>query len=142
MSIRYLLDTNILSEPVKAVPNMRVMERLQRHRGHLATAAPVLHELRFGVLRLAKGRKREILQAYIEEIVLPTVPVLAYDARAAEWHAAERARLERKGSRALFVDGQIAAIARVNDLTLVTANSTDFSRYRGLKVADWRPAGA
>ncbi len=138
MSLRYLLDTNILSEPVKAAPSSKVMERLQRHRGHLATAAPVLHELRFGVLRLADGRRRKILQEFIDEIVLPTIPVLPYDLRATEWHARERARLEKLGKPAPFVDAQIAAIARVNGLTLVTGNKADFSRFRGLKIVGWQ----
>ena len=43
--------------------------------------------------------------------MLPNLPILDYDRRAAEWHARERARLEAAGSPAPFVDAQIAAIA-------------------------------
>jgi tRNA(fMet)-specific endonuclease VapC len=66
------------------------------------------------------------------------MPALAYDARAAEWHARERVRLEAAGRPMPYADGQIAAIAMVNGLTLVTANVRDFRRVDGLRVEDWR----
>jgi len=53
------------------------------------------------------------------------------------WHADERARLETLGRPTSFVGGQIAAIARVNGLILVTTNARDFSRFKGLKVVTW-----
>ena len=45
--------------------------------------------------------------------------------------------MEALGKAAPFVDGQIAAIARTNDLILVTTNSADFDAFDGLKVEDW-----
>jgi len=63
--------------------------------------------------------------------------VLPYDERAANWHAAERARLAGIGLTPPFVDGQIAAIARANDLTLVTANQADYAGFQGLEVVAW-----
>ncbi len=63
--------------------------------------------------------------------------VLPYDQMAAEWHAAERARLGAVGLTPPFVDGQIAAVAHVNDLTLVTANTRDFAHFEGLRIEDW-----
>lgn len=55
----------------------------------------------------------------------------------ADWHAVERARLAAVGRTPSFVDGQIAAISRVRDLTLVTANALDFSDFEGLRVRNW-----
>jgi tRNA(fMet)-specific endonuclease VapC len=66
------------------------------------------------------------------------MPILAYDAAAAEWHARERARLAAMGNPRPFVDGQIAAIARVGELVLVTANVADFALFTELTVEDWR----
>ena len=63
--------------------------------------------------------------------------ILPYDDRAAEWHAKERARLSVKGSTPSFVDGQIAAIAQVNGLILVTRNIDDFKPFDGLKIENW-----
>ncbi|MGZ5432871.1 MAG: hypothetical protein ACXW4P_26715 [Thermoanaerobaculia bacterium] len=69
---------------------------------------------------------------------LAAIPILAYDRVAAEWHAAERARLVGRGQTPSFADGQIAAIARVNELTLVTFNDADFRRFQGVRVVTWR----
>lgn len=65
------------------------------------------------------------------------VPILDYDRDAAEWHARERARLVSKGQTPPFVDGQIAAIAHIHDLILVTSNVQDFSRFKGVRVQSW-----
>jgi tRNA(fMet)-specific endonuclease VapC len=71
------------------------------------------------------------------EVVFRTFPILPYDEVAAAWHAAERARLERSGTAAPFVDGQIAAIAKAHELVLVTANVRDFVRFEALDVENW-----
>jgi tRNA(fMet)-specific endonuclease VapC len=63
--------------------------------------------------------------------------LLPYDSRAARWHAEERARLQAKGLTPAFVDGQIAAVAATNNLTLVTRNVSDYKRFRGLKIVSW-----
>jgi tRNA(fMet)-specific endonuclease VapC len=63
--------------------------------------------------------------------------ILPYDERAAEWHAKERARLTFLGQMPSFVDGQIAAIAKVNNLILVTRNTSDFKKFSGLKLENW-----
>lgn len=81
------------------------------------------NELHFGVRRLARGKRRSSLEAFLEEVVRPTLPILPYDERAAEWHGEERARLERTGRMAPFVDGQIAAIAVTSGIPLVTART-------------------
>jgi tRNA(fMet)-specific endonuclease VapC len=64
-------------------------------------------------------------------------PILPYDEAAATWHGEERARLEALGRPAPFVDGQIAAIAHVHGLVLVTTNDKDFARFKGLPVENW-----
>ncbi len=96
----------------------------------LATASIVWHELRFGAQRLAPSRKRERVEAYLTQVVT-ALPILAYDAEAAEWHAAEKARLERAGTALGHADGQIAAVA------VVTRNTRHFQGVRGLDVVSW-----
>jgi tRNA(fMet)-specific endonuclease VapC len=134
---RYLLDTNVLSEGAKTTPDGHVMSMLERHRDEIATAAPVWHELQYGCMRLPSSRKREFLDIYLQEVVWPNVDILPYDERAAEWHARERVRLAAKGLSPSFVDGQIAAIAKINRLILVTRNVSDFSSFDGLEVKNW-----
>jgi len=133
VSLRFLLDTNVLSEPLKPEPDRRVTGWLAQRQAVVATAAPVWHELRFGCQRLPRSSRREKLERYLEAIE-PSLPVLPYDAEAAEWHAAERARLQRAGRTPSFVDGQIAAVAAVNQLAVVTLNVAHFRDFRGLEV--------
>lgn len=95
------------------------------------------HELTFGCRRLPKGKRRSALEAYLRDVVHGSFPILPYDEAAAAWHGEERARLESLGHPAPFVDGQIAAIAHVNGLVVVTTNDKDFIRFRGLSVQNW-----
>ena len=134
--VNYLLDSNILSEPTRRHPDGEVRSRLQAYRHELCTAAPILHELRYGVARMADGvRKRQLIR-YLEQVLRP-LAVLPYDGKAALWHAEERARLTAQGRTPPYVDGQIAAIANTNDLTLVTRNTSDFVHFADLRVENW-----
>ncbi len=133
----YLLDTNALSEPMKSTPSVAVMARLKRHRGEVAIAAPSWNELWFGTYRLPASAKRRKLEMYFRQLGASGLPVLPYDARAAEWHAHQRARLTLLGKTPSYIDGQIAAVAVVNDLVLVTANVADFRVFDGLRIEDW-----
>ena len=133
----FLLDTNVLSETLRPQPDSGVMHGLERRRHELSTAAPVIHELFYGALRLPAGARRSAVLHEIEQVFLKTLDVLPYDRRAAEWHARQRARLVNEGRTPAYVDGQIAAIAAVNGLTLVTHNVTDFAAFEGLRVEDW-----
>jgi tRNA(fMet)-specific endonuclease VapC len=137
VSIRYLLDTSLVSSPISKVPDPGVLAQLEARGSECAIAAPVWHELMFGCQRLPDGKRREAIEAYLEDVVLASFPVISYDAAAAQWHGVERARLEALGKHPPYVDGQIAAIAHVNGLTLVTLNVKDFSRFKGLDVQRW-----
>ncbi len=141
MTLRYLLDTSIVSVPVSKKPDPRILERLDEVGPECAIAAPVWHELTYGCRRLAKGKRRAALEAYLRDVVRVSFPTLPYDEAAAEWHGEERARLESVGRPVPFVDGQIAAIAHVHGLVLVTVNDHDFTPFRGLTVENWsRPS--
>jgi tRNA(fMet)-specific endonuclease VapC len=137
----FLLDTSVVSAAMWRVPSGTILAHLREHGGECAIGAPVWHELLFGVRRMPRGRRRSALEAYLEEVVRPTLPILPYEDRSAEWHAAERSRLERLGRLPPFVDGQIAAIAVTNGLPLVTLNVADFETFKGLTVLDWTTAG-
>ena len=137
MTLRYLLDTSIVSNPASRTPDTQLLERLDADAPACAIGAPVWHELTFGCRRLPRGQRRAALEDYLEDVVRRSFPILPYDEVAAGWHGDERARLEALGKSAPFVDGQIAAIAEVNELVLVTANTKDFGRFRGLRVENW-----
>lgn len=135
--MKYLLDTNVLSEAVKTTPDQNVMLKLKEKQDELATASPVWHELQYGCNRLPRSRKRAFLESYLRDVLWPSIKILPYDATAAAWHAAQRARLTSYGKTPAFVDGQIAAIAKMNGLILVTRNTRDFSVFEDLKTETW-----
>ena len=135
--IKYLLDVGIVSEPLKPRPSEGIMRRLHEHEGEIAIPALVWHELRFGCLRLTHLRHREVIERYIQDVVLISFPILEYDRKAAEWHAGERARLAALGQNPPFINGQIAAIAFVNSIVLVTSNPAEFRGFKELQVRNW-----
>ncbi|AHJ27492.1 type II toxin-antitoxin system VapC family toxin [Nodularia spumigena CS-584] len=137
MSPRFLLDTNVFSEPLRPIPNSNVMEMLRQHENEIATATVVYHEILFGSYRLPDSKKRRTIEKYLQEVIQPNIPILPYDNNAAKWHALERARLVAIGKTPSFPDGQIAAIAHVNDLILVTNNVSDYADFSQLQIDNW-----
>jgi tRNA(fMet)-specific endonuclease VapC len=139
---RYLLDTNVLSEPARARPDRGIVEGLRRHGDLLATASVVWHELLFGAERLPGSKRRRAIEAYLAELhAAASLKILPYDEAAARVHAVDRAYMEKRGRPVPFRDSQIAAIAKVYGLTLVTANLRDYEPIPGLEVEDWRAGG-
>jgi tRNA(fMet)-specific endonuclease VapC len=135
--IRYLLDTNIISEPARPDPSERVLEQLAAHSEELALPSIVWHELTYGARRMDEGRRRSYVLDYLGEVVRPAMPIIPYDTAAAQWHGEQRAALEAQGLTRPFADGQIAAIAATRDLIVVTRNTSDFAHYEDLHVENW-----
>jgi tRNA(fMet)-specific endonuclease VapC len=135
--LRFLLDTNVLSEPTKRSPEPKVLARLRKYQSESATAATVIHEMRHGLGRLPPGRRRDALTDYLERLLRQPIAVLAYDRDAAIWHADQRVALDAQGRPTPYADGQIAAIAATNGLTLVTCNVADFEFFGGLAIENW-----
>lgn len=138
MSLRYLLDTNVISEPLRPQPDPNTLTRLHRHQSEVAIAAVVWHELWYGCGRLPSSVRRDRITHYLTQVVGATIPVLPYDETAAHWHGSERARLVALGRTPPFADGQIAAIAHTHQLILVTFNRADYADFSGLTLEDWR----
>jgi len=113
------------------------MQRLIDQSEELATAAVVYHEMLFGLRRLPESRRRQAIAAYLQEEVETKLVILPDDAEAANWHAAERARLVSTGRTPPFLDRQIVAIAVVNELILVTNNTSDYADFQQLQLQNW-----
>lgn len=103
--IRFLLDTNIISEPTKPRPDTRVIDRLAENSGLLATATVSYHELMFGYLKLSESRKRQEIEAYIRQSIEGVLTFLPYCEAAARWHALERVSLSNQGRTPAYADG-------------------------------------
>ena len=137
MTLRYLLDTSIVSSPISKAPSPEIIKQLEKRGHECAIGAPVWHELMYGCHRLPRGKRRTALETYLTEVVQPSFTILPYDQAAAVWHGRERARLEGLGRPAPYVDGQIGAIAYANGLILVTVNTRDFAPFKDLQLENW-----
>lgn len=131
-----VVDTNIWSESLRPQPDPSVLAWMcQRHRD-LHMPAVVRHELRYGVLRLPAGHRRDALAATIEGM-LATMDerLLPYDSAAADAHADLRVRAEHAGRVLSTEDGQILATALARGAAVATRNVRDFVGY-DLQVID------
>lgn len=135
--INYLLDSNILSEPARLKPDDKVLQKLADHDGEYATAAIVWHELVYGCELLTVSKRKKQLQSYLAMLLAHGLIILPYDQAAADWYAKERARLQRQGLICAYADGEIAAIAVSQNLTLVTRNTRDFENFQNLVLENW-----
>lgn len=129
--MRFLLDTNILSDLVRR-PHGRIFDRIKGvGEQNICTSIVVAAELRYGA---AKNSSRLTMQL---EAVLHAIDVLALERPADSTYAALRARLERSGQSIGANDLLIAAHALALDHTLVTDNEREFSRVDDLRVENW-----
>lgn len=134
--IEYVLDTNVLSELMRARPNPTLESRVAGSRALCAIPAPVIDELQFGVNRIFSGERRAMFQEWLEAL-MADYPVIPLDAYCAQWHGRERARLAAIGKPTSLYDGLIASIAVVNELVLVTHNTADFGDFASIRLDDW-----
>lgn len=124
-----ILDTNVISELLRAQPEPRVEAWVGAQGAadlYLTTISEA--ELRYGVAILPAGRRRAALTAAVDAIVREDFQarVLPFDGRAAVAYARIAASRRAAGRPISHFDAQIAAIAQAKHATLATRNSTDF----------------
>jgi predicted nucleic acid-binding protein len=130
----FLVDANVLSEPTKAAPNRRCLEWLRRHEREIAVDPIILGEIRFGILLLAKGRRRRKLEHWFDAGV-QRLQCLSWEAETGRRWAALLATLRQTGRAIPIKDSLIAATALVHGLTVATRNRSGFEKA-GVKVVD------
>jgi predicted nucleic acid-binding protein len=136
--VRYLLDTNVLSEAARPAPDQRVVEWLRHHSVlDFAISGLVLGEIANGVALMAPGRRKEVLAEWLEQELRPRFRgrVLAVDEAVALAWGRLAAEGRHAGRELPVVDGLMLATAHVNDLTFVTRNAGDCGD-RGVPVLD------
>ena len=130
----YLVDANVLSEPTKSSPNSKVVDWLRRNEREIAVDPVVLGEVRFGILLLAKGRRRSRLERWFA-MGVQRLHCLPWEAETGLRWAELLARLRASGRAMPIKDSLIAATALVYDLTIATRNRADFEQG-GVKLID------
>ena len=123
-----LLDTNVLSELTRALPEPKVIGWLEANDPLLALPSIALAELRYGIARLPAGRRQASLLDFWSKTRERFVGrIYSFDERAAEAYGDLAAAAERVGRRLNVADGQIAAIAKVHRMSVATRDEGDFS---------------
>jgi tRNA(fMet)-specific endonuclease VapC len=131
----YLLDTNVWVALLRK-SSTEAATRFQSvaATGDLRVCSIVRAELRYGALCSAKPAANRVA---VEALLAP-YPSLPFDDAAADHFAAIRHHLESLGRMIGAYDLHIAAIALANGCTLVTHNTSEFSRVPGLTLQDWQ----
>ena len=129
---RYMLDTNVISDLIRNPQGKAAKRIAAAGENNICTSIIVAAELRYGCTK--SGSKR-LLKAV--EDLLGEIDVLPFDSPGDAEYGAIRSDLEAAGRPIGGNDLLIAAHARATGATVVTGNTQEFKRVRGLKVEDW-----
>jgi predicted nucleic acid-binding protein len=136
-----LLDTNVVSELMKAAPNSQVLTWADaRPSEEFYVSAVTKGELLFGVALLPASKRRDALAEAVATAFAKVFAgrVLAFDSAAAEVYAEIVAARRRAGRPISAFDAQIAAIARLHGASIATRNVADFEGCGVVVVDPWR----
>jgi len=131
-----LLDTNVVSEPMRLKPDRNVLRWLDAQAAeslYLSTIS--LAELLLGIENLPPSKRRKVLAAALDEqiVTLFGERIVAFDTRAAETYARIVMRARRHGHPIAVADAQIAAIAASREFSVATRDEVPF-RASGIPV--------
>ena len=136
-----LLDTNVVSEPLRAMPEARVIEWIDAQPLEtLFLSSITVAELRAGVALLPAGRRRMGLHDNLEKRVLPLFAgrVLPFDLACTQAYAALMSTARAAGLSIASADGYIAAIAAANGLAVATRDTAPFKAAGAAVIDPWQ----
>jgi toxin FitB len=137
-----LLDTNVVSEPLRAAPDAGVIEWIDAQPLEtLFLSAITVAELRAGVAQLPAGKRRKVLHDSLEKRVLPLFAgrVLPFDLACTQAYAALMSSARAAGLAIASADGYIAAIAVANGLSVASRDTGPFKAAGAAVIDPWRP---
>ena len=124
-----LLDTNVISEPLRRAPEARVINWIDAQSLEtLYLSVITVAELRFGVANLPVGKRRDELQTSLENQILPLFSgrVRPFDMDCTTAYAELMAKAKSAGLAIAAADGYIAAIAATNRFSVATRDVSPF----------------
>jgi predicted nucleic acid-binding protein len=130
--MKYLVDANVLSEPTKSAPSLKVIEWLTANEAELAVDPIIVSEIRLGIELLPSGKRRQRFEEWFNQGISNLVCIPIDAATGIRW-AHLVAQLQRSGKTMQLKDSLIAATALVHGLTVATRNVRDF-RAAGTNV--------
>ena len=139
----FLLDTSVISELVKPVPDGRVIEWLKRtDETSLYLSVLTIGEIEKGIAKLPASSRREKLEAWVRRDLADRFRerLLAIDALVAATWGRLAGEAEARGEPLPVIDGLIAATSLAHDLTVATRNIDDFERCGARCFSPWMNA--
>lgn len=136
-----LLDTNVVSEPLRYAPDVRVIDWIDAQPLEtLFLSAITVAELRAGVALLPAGKRRSGLRDSLEKRVLPLFAgrVLAFELSCTQAYAALMAKARTAGRAIAVADGYTAAIAAANGFAVATRDAGPFRAVGVSVINPWR----
>ena len=136
-----LLDTNVVSEPLRAAPDARVIAWIDAQPLEtIFLSAVTVAELRAGVALLPAGKRRSGLRQSLEKRVLPLFAgrVLPFDLACTQAYAELMAKASAAGLAVATADGCIAAIAAANGLAVATRDTGPFDAAGVAVINPWQ----
>ena len=136
----FLLDTNVVSETVRPRPRQSVVDWIEaRNPSDLFLAAQTVGELVRGARKVREQERRERFERWIEQDLARQFDgrVLPFDGRTAAIWGRFMGDGDRAGRPPAAADAQIAAVAIVHGLVLVTRNVRDFVRFDVRLLNPW-----
>ena len=138
-----LLDTNVISEPLRQSPNVRVLDWIDAQALEtLYLSAITVAELRAGIALMPAGKRRDSLHENLEQRLLPMFAnrVLSFDMACTKTYAELLAKSRAAGLAIETADAFIAAVALANGFTVATRDTSPFEAA-GLNVINpWESA--
>lgn len=128
----FMLDTNIISDLLRNPKGKAAKQIARVGDDNICTSVIVAAELRYGCAKSGSSRLTEAIEDLLGEI-----NILPFDVPADAEYGGIRAELEAGGKPIGSNDLLIAAHAQATGATIVTANTSEYKRIRGLKVENW-----
>ncbi len=140
----FLLDTCVISEMVKARPNLEVVRWIDSvEEGKLFLSVLTLGELEKGIAKLQDVSRKEVLQEWLEQDLAERFAgrILPIDTSVAVAWGKMQGEAERNGNKLPVIDSLLAATAQTNGLFLATRNVVDFERCGSRVFNPWETGG-
>jgi predicted nucleic acid-binding protein len=143
--VRFLIDTNVISELTKPRPDPGVVDWLDdADEDRMFISSVTIAEIRYGIERLTAGKRRDHLTAWLADDLPNRFQdrVLPVDSQVGNGWGRMMARGRAAGRPVGIMDAFIAATAECHDLSLITRNVTDFELLGLRTVNPWRAGTA
>ena len=138
--MKYLLDTCVISELIKPQPSQNVTGWIDScHEEDFYLSVIMLGEIENGIAKLAEGKKKIQLQAWLSDELMERFSgrILNITTEVALLWGGILGNSEKKGVTLPVIDALIAATAIINNITLVTRNTSDMSAYGAPLFDPW-----